>query len=276
MPSVTFVCYFCKASYPASLITIRCERCFSPLDVCYSGKSSSAKNVLTPISDSDALISLGEGNTPLISLDELGNLLGLKHLLAKIEFMNPTGSFKDRGTSILISIIKEQGVQEIVEDSSGNAGASIAAYASKAGIKANIFAPSNTPVGKTQQIRVYGAELHLINGTREDAAEEAIVYYRKNDLIYASHNLSPYFLEGTKSFGYEMVEQTSSAPPSHIVIPVGNGSLFIGLWKSLKELQRAGVISNLPKIQNHECENRYTAAILPGKSMERLSLWRDS
>lgn len=162
--------------------------------------------------------------------------------------MAPTGSFKDRGATVLLSALKEAGITEIVEDSSGNAGASIAAYAARAGVAAHIFAPASAPQPKIRQLKVYGAHIHLIDGPREAATKAAMAYVAERGLSYASHNLSPYFLEGTKTFAYEIVEQFSAPPPAHIVIPVGNGSLLIGAWKGFQELRRAGRIATAPRL----------------------------
>ena len=178
----------------------------------------------------------------------MARLLGLRDLYAKLEFLNPTGSFKDRGSSVMMSVAREQGVKEIVEDSSGNAGASIAAYAARAGIRAHIFAPSNAPSAKVQQIKVYDAEAHLIEGSREATAEAALAYHREKNLVYASHALSPFFVEGTKTFAYEVALQFAEAIPDHIVLPAGNGSLSLGTSKGFRELRQAGLLSKTPRI----------------------------
>ena len=162
--------------------------------------------------------------------------------------MNPTGSFKDRGTAILMSAAKEHGVTEIVEDSSGNAGASVSAYAARAGIKAHIFAPADAPAAKMQQIEVYEAESHPVEGPREASTAAAVEYYKSRDLVYVSHNLSPFFIEGTKAFAYEVAQQFQQKLPDHIVIPVGNGSLLIGAWKGFCELKKTGAISDIPRL----------------------------
>ena len=203
--------------------------------------------ILTPVQADSSWVSLGEGNTPCVELPALGRVLGLQRLYAKLEFLNPTGSFKDRGTAIMMSVAREQGVTEVVEDSSGNAGASVAAYAARAGIKAHVFVPANAPPSKIQQIKVYDAEVHAIIGPREAATEEAIAYYTERGLVYASHILSPYFLEGTKTLSYEVTRQMADGLPDHVVMPVGNGSLFIGAWKGLEELQDAGQVSQMPR-----------------------------
>ena len=201
-----------------------------------------------PMHDRDTVVSLGEGNTPCVRLDSLGRSLGLSKLYAKLEFVNPTGSFKDRGTAVMMSIAREQGIKEIVEDSSGNAGASTAAYAARAGIRAHVFAPASAPGPKIRQIAVYGAEVHSIDGPRDAAAEAAVRFYTDRGLVYASHNLSPYYVEGTKTFAYELSWQLPEVAQGHVVIPVGNGSLYMGAWRGFEELRRAGHMVDVPRL----------------------------
>jgi len=194
------------------------------------------------------MVSLGEGNTPCVELAGLGKLLGLTRLHAKLEHLNPTGSFKDRGAAIMMSVAREQGVTVVVEDSSGNAGASVSAYSARAGIKAHIFVPVSAPSPKVRQIILYGAEAHSIDGSREATTEAAISYCTERGLVYASHILSPYFIEGTKIFAYEVSRELAQGPPDHIVMPVGNGSLFLGAFKGYRELRHAGHISEIPRL----------------------------
>ena len=117
-----------------------------------------------PLRKPKEAITLGEGNTPSVQLLNVAERLGVETIYAKLEAMNPTGSFKDRGTAVMLSIATELGVTEVVEDSSGNAGASVAAYAARAGIRAHVFAPASAPAAKLEQIAVYGAQTHLIEG----------------------------------------------------------------------------------------------------------------
>ena len=147
-----------------------------------------------PFSDAGSMPTLGEGGTPVVGLTGLGGALGLERLDAKLEYMNPTGSYKDRGTVVMLAVARELGVREVVEDSSGNAGASVSAYSARAGIKAHIFAPATAPAAKLRQIRVYGAEVHSIEGPREAATEAAVAFCGENDLVYASHAWSPILL----------------------------------------------------------------------------------
>ena len=258
MSHISLRCTQCKSCHTADMATLHCSSCEAPLEVVYSDLPAGTQlpqppgwvgpAIPLPIHDIDTSVSMAEGNTPCIELPSLAGLIGLRHLYGKLEFLNPTGSFKDRGTAIMLSAAKEHGVDEIVEDSSGNAGASVAAYSARAGLKAHIFAPATAPPAKIQQIVAYDATIHLIDGPRETTTESAIAYRDKHGLTYASHNLSPYFIEGTKTFAYEVARQLAGGMPDHIAMPVGNGSLFIGAWKGFRELREAGRISKVPKL----------------------------
>jgi threonine synthase len=187
------------------------------------------------------IVSLGEGFTPL-----LPSQLGGCPVLLKLDFMAPTGSYKDRGSTVMVSKLKEWGITEILEDSSGNAGASIAAYASAAGIHARILVPASTPEGKMAQIAAYGAELVKVNGTREEIAAAAVD--AASDIFYASHNWNPYFLAGMKTLAFEICEQLGWEAPEWVVAPVGNGGLLLGLHLGFMDLVRGGIIARAPAL----------------------------
>ena len=155
----------------------------------------------------------------------------------------------------MLSVAREFGVDELVEDTSGNAGASVSAYAARAGIKSHIFVPADAPEAKLRQIRAYGTTVHPIDGVREDVTTAAIEYSRTRDLVYASHMLSPYFAEGTKAFAYEVVQQFDHQTPDHVVFPVGNGSLIIGAYNGFKELVAAGRINKIPMLHCVQSRN---------------------
>lgn len=250
MSHINLRCFECGALHDADMTTLHCSRCGGVLDVSYTsikhGNDRSAAP--TPLHQPADAISMGEGGTPTVAIRNIGERLGTEHLYAKLEMMNPTGSFKDRGTAVLMSVAAESGVEEVVEDSSGNAGASVAAYAARAGIRAHVFAPASAPAAKLDQISVYGATTHLIEGNRQDVTDAAVEFAERNSMVYASHNLSPYFTEGTKSFAYEIHDQFNGDLTRHIVIPVGNGSLLIGAHIGFRELKRAGRIANIPRL----------------------------
>lgn len=186
-------------------------------------------------------VSLGEGCTPLVDASFCGIDLGLK-----LEWFNPTASFKDRGTSVMMSMLAHQNVEEILEDSSGNGGASVAAYAAAAGISAQILAPASTSRAKTLQSRFHGAEVELLAGTRQDTADEAV--RRSSNRFYASHNWHPFFLQGTKLLAYEIWEDLGFVAPDVVTLPAGAGSLVLGCSLGFTELRRAGAIDRIPRL----------------------------
>ena len=193
-------------------------------------------------------ISLGEGDTPIVSLPRWGAAHGISRLLAKLEYVSPTGSFKDRGAAAVIAVLAGDGIDSIVEDSSGNAGAAVAAYAARAGLRAQIFVPESAPAAKRDQIAGYGAEVVAIAGTREDVATAAEHAAHAPDVAYASHARHPAFVEGTKTFGLEIAASLVDNPPLHIVLPVGNGGLLLGAFKAYRELAAAGFPAPLPRL----------------------------
>jgi len=207
------------------------------------------------IENSSRIVSLGEGFTPLVPAH-----LGGYPVSFKVDYLCPTGSYKDRGSSVMISKLKEWGITEIIEDSSGNAGASIAAYAAVADIRSDIYIPATTSEGKAAQIGMYGANLVKIPGTREDTARAA--WDAAGRIFYASHNWSPYFLAGMKTAAYEIAEQMSWQVPDWIVTPSGGGGLLVGLSLGFADLLRAGMIDHIPRlvaVQSAFCDPIYRA-----------------
>jgi threonine synthase len=186
-------------------------------------------------------ISLGEGRTPLLSLE----LHGLR-LAVKAEWFNPTCSFKDRGVSVMISLLAAQQIVSLLEDSSGNGGASVAAYAAAAGMDAVILVPQGTSAEKTLQARVHGAAVELVPGSRQDTAAEAI--RRSHERFYASHNWHPFFLQGVKLLAYEVWEDLGFDVPDVVLVPAGAGSLVLGFWLGFSELLASGCTGRLPRL----------------------------
>jgi threonine synthase len=186
-------------------------------------------------------ITLGEGCTPLLQKP-----WGEHRPYFKLEWFNPTCSFKDRGASVMVSFLKQIGIDAILEDSSGNGGAAIAAMGAAAAIKVKILAPSYTPAPKIAQIRAFGAEVQLVPGPREESEAEAI--RQSSDIFYASHNWHPFFLQGTKLLAYEIWEDLGFAAPDHIIIPTGAGSNVLGCHIGFSELLRAGQIARMPRL----------------------------
>jgi threonine synthase len=187
-------------------------------------------------------ISLGAGWTPTLFSQWEGH-----QVLFKLEYISPTGSFKDRGTEVEMNFLKSVGVGRIVEDSSGNAGASAAAYAARTGLRADIFAPDSVSPAKLAQIQVFGANLHQIPGPRIESTHAALKAIEVG-AVYASHAFNPIYLLGQQTAAWEIWEQTEGALPDAVVIPVGQCGLLMGLWLGFRRLLNAGVIQKLPRL----------------------------
>ncbi len=256
MTHPTLRCAPCDASFHGDMTTLACHKCRRPLEVEYPGHDFGGEVPPMPVPNCylDS-VTLGEGNTPVVALPSVAFRLGIERLDAKLEYINPTGSFKDRGTAVVIAMAKQYGVFEVVEDSSGNAGASVSAYAGRAGMKAHVFAPAAAPEAKLRQIVAYGAQVHSIPGPREATTAAAVEYATEHSLVYASHVLSPYFVEGIKVFAHEVFRQSGEGMPKHIVMPVGNGSLLLGALKGFSELKWGGHIAKLPRLHAVQAKN---------------------
>lgn len=193
------------------------------------------------IDQKKGLVSMNEGMTPLEKID-----LDKKQILIKHEHLFCSGSYKDRGATTLITKAKQLGIKKVVQDSSGNAGCAIAAYAAKANIACEIYLPSNTSNSKILQMEAYGAKINKIDGDRNDtsiAAKKAA-----QNIYYASHCYNPWFFEGTKTFAFEVCEQLNWNSPDSVILPAGNGTLIIGCYIGFMQLANAGIINKIPKI----------------------------
>jgi threonine synthase len=191
--------------------------------------------------DVEHAVTLGEGWTPLLD----GEWDGAR-VRFKLEFMMPTGSFKDRGTTVLLSYLKRCGVGRVLEDSSGNAGASLSAYAAAAGLTCRILVPETASFPKIAQIAACGAEVVTIAGSRQDVAEAALA--ESAQIFYASHNWQPMFVEGIKTLAYELWEQSEFRAPDNLVVPLGYGSNVLGADRGFAELEAAGEIPRRPRL----------------------------
>jgi len=209
--------------------------------------------------DAASAVTLGEGWTPLVP----GEWDGVP-VLFKLEFMMPTGSFKDRGMTVMVSHLKCHGVTEVLEDSSGNAGASLSAYAAAAGMRCRILVPETASYPKIAQIAACGADVVTIKGSRQDVADAALAMSR--DIFYASHNWQPFFAEGTKTLAYELWEQLGFRAPDSVVVPVGYGANVLGCDRGYSELLRNGEIVRVPRLYGVQAANcaPYYAAFRAG------------
>ncbi len=208
-------------------------------------------------------ITMGEGLTPLVEHAWRG---GRAHF--KLEWFAPTGSFKDRGATVMMSTLRQQGISRVLEDSSGNGGAAIAAYAAAGGMRSKILVPASTQPGKTVQMQAYGAETELIPGTRQDTADAA--ERQASEIFYASHNWQAFFLQGTKTLAYELWEDLGFRAPDNVVIPTGAGSNVLGCDIGFCELLRRGEIDRLPRlfaVQPENCAPLHATFLTGGDSL---------
>jgi threonine synthase len=167
--------------------------------------------------------------------------------------MMPTGSFKDRGMTVMVSYLRSCGIERVLEDSSGNAGASLSAYAAAAGMHCRILVPESASYPKIAQIAACGADVVTIRGTRQDVADAA--ERMSSEIFYASHNWVPLFVEGTKTLAYELWEQLGFKAPDNVVTPLGYGSNVLGCLRGFDELARNGEIARVPRVFGVQAEN---------------------
>lgn len=216
-----------------------------------------------PVNDATPVVTLNEGNTPLIKADNLAKKIGLNaQIYLKFEGCNPTGSFKDRGMTMAVTKAKESGSGAIICASTGNTSASAAAYGAKAGLKTYVLIPDGyIALGKLSQAMMYGAEIIAIQGNF-DRALEVVREISEKYPITLVNSVNPYRIEGQKTGAFEICEALGAAPDYHF-IPVGNAGNITAYWKGYKEWYNKGLIKNLPKMMGFEAEG--AAAIVKGE-----------
>jgi threonine synthase len=193
-----------------------------------------------PVARPNAVVTLGEGMTPLIRLPRLGASLGLNDLWLKDDGVNPTGTFKARGLSCALSMAVELGIRKVAIPSAGNAASALAAYAAAAGIEAHIFMPADVPQSNYIECEAYGARVRLVDGLISDCARQVAELSKSEGWFDVSTLKEPYRIEGKKTMGYEIAEQFRWSLPAAILYPTGGGVGLIGMWKAFAELEELG------------------------------------
>lgn len=245
-------CTVCGKPYPDELIPHLCRDCggifdfrgfptFDPAQINVNGKGLWRYRSFFDLPDNAPVVSLGEGGTPLIWQYIAGIEVGFK-----LESLNPTGSYKDRGSAVLASLLKSRDIRSAVEDSSGNAGASFSAYAATSGISARIFVPDSASGPKKEQIIRYGAQLIPIPGSRE-ATAQAVLNDIRPDNPYASHAYLPFGMAGIATIAYEIWEEMGRVPGT-VIAPAGHGSLMLGIARGFEAIQKAGRANQVPRL----------------------------
>ncbi|MFC7305079.1 pyridoxal-phosphate dependent enzyme [Streptomyces monticola] len=227
-----------------------CPLCRGPLDLDFHPTPTDLKSLTGRVNSlwryagslplASPAVSLGEGRTPLVALTDT--------VSAKLDFLMPTLSFKDRGAVLLAELARRLGPERVIADSSGNAGTAIAAYCARAGLDCTVYVPAATSAKKLEQIRAHGARVEAVAGDREATAAAARTAADAPGTFYASHVYNPYFLHGTKTYVLELWEDLGGRLPEVLVVPAGNGTLLLGAALALRELHSAGLIDRLPAL----------------------------
>jgi threonine synthase len=265
------LCPECNRHFVSDSIQTICQHCQSPLlaqyDLATLRKNFDSSVVkkrprglwrwaeLLPVRDRSKRITLGEGDTPVLPTTRLAETLGLHHLYVKDESTNPTGTFKARGMAVAVSRAIELGLDAFVIPTAGNAGSALANYAARGHCSAHIFMPEDAPLINQYEVRMAGADLHLVNGLITDAAraaqKQATLKTDKPSNQEKSHwfNIStfkePYRLEGKKTMGFELTEYFDWILPDVIIYPTGGGTGLVGIWKAFNELLTLGLIQEI-------------------------------
>jgi threonine synthase len=212
---------------------------------------------LLPVQNEAYQITLGEGDSPLLHLQNLGKTTGSDRVYVKDESGNPTASFKARGLCVALAKALELGVDTVALPTAGNAGGALAAYSARAGVTAHIYMPKSTPQSNRSEVIDYGAHLHLVDGTIQQAAKYATDDCHHNGWFNMATFREPYRVEGKKTMGFELAEQMDWELPDWIIYPTGGGSGLVGMWKAFNELAELGWIKEkLPKfavVQSSGC-----------------------
>jgi len=231
---------------------------------------------LMPLRSEAALVTLGEGDTPMLDGGRLSKLLGVRQLWIKNEALNPTGTFKDRGMSAAISKANELGIRRVGVPTQGNAGSAAAAYGARAGMEVHVFMPRSTPTANIQEVALAGARAYFVEGTIREAAAEMAKWKAELGFFDLSTLKEPYRVEGKKIMAYEIAEFFDWKLPNVLVFPTGGGTGVIGMWKALQEMKALGWITDpLPKIcvvQSGGCAPLVAAY---SKGADRCDPWPD-
>ena len=277
-------CPSCGERYCGDVVQTVCsnKNCLSTLFARYQKLSKTPDQMLVdnspnmwryqaflPVNDPKNIISMGEGLTPIIPLQNIKYKGNENNIFWKDESGNPTGSFKARGISAALSKAKELGITEVSIPTAGNAGGALAAYCARGNMRANVFMPRDTPKVFKDECRLYGAKLTEVDGNIADCGTLAHVLSEENNWFQISTLKEPYRLEGKKTMGYEIAEQFDWKLPDVILYPTGGGTGLIGIWKAFEEMESMGWIgSHRPRmvaVQSTSCDG-ITQAFLNQKT----------
>jgi threonine synthase len=249
-------CRECHRTYPLEALHV-CEFCFGPVEVSYdydsmigavtrqsidNGPNSLWRYAPLLPCEPDDPVDIGAGFTPLLRAKNLGEELGLTNLYIKNDCVNPTWSFKDRVVSVATTRALELGYEKFACASTGNLANSVAAHAARAGVEAIVFIPHDLESNKVLGSSIYGATLVAVNGNYDDVNRLCAELADRYRWAFVNVNVRPYYAEGSKTLGFEVAEQLGWRAPDHCVVPIASGSLFVKIYKGLKELALLGLI----------------------------------
>jgi threonine synthase len=273
MPDIR--CENCGSLYPENRVIHLCEECggyfdFAGLPEYDPARIDRSQSGLWKYRDSFSLkdpglaVTLGEGGTPFVWDD-----ISTREIGFKLESLNPTGSYKDRGSAVLVSQLLARMVFSSVEDSSGNAGASFAAYCARAGISARVYVPERAAGPKRRQIEEYGAELVAVPGPRSEAATAVLQAVEEGE-PYGSHAYLPFGIPGIATIAYELLEQTGGQIGT-VIAPTGHGALLLGIMRGFAALVKAGQLVNQPYYVGVQAENCSPMARAYRSGLEKMA-----
>jgi threonine synthase len=284
-------CRACGTSFDAARTASTCPTCGQALFATYdlsrlaprpwleslTGRASTLWRYreLLPVRSSEMVTTLGEGFTPVISLGEVEGAEGVEVLL-KDDGSMPTGSFKARGMAVAVSRAKELGLRSLYVPSAGNAGVALAAYAARAGVKARVYLPERTPTSMIRAVRLYGGEVVEVRGTIREAGEAARTQENGRGSFDLSTLREPYRVEGKKTMGFEVFEQSGpEGPPDAIVYPTGGGTGLVGMAKAFSELSRLGLVDRTPRLYAVQPDGCAPVARALAEGATRVTAWLD-
>lgn len=266
---------------------MRCASCEGVLNVRYSGGrpspdvfrsrpkslNSGVWRYADFLPESASMLTMGEGNTPIVRATNLERKLGLDTLFIKNEGQNPTGTYKDRGMAVAISVALDQGYERVTLGSAGNAGASAAAYSARAGLRCELLLPIDAVYERIRLAQLYGAHVTLIDSIIDDCINFSLELQREFGwmCVTTARPYNPYCGEGYKTLGYELAEQFSFKLPDWLVMPIGGGSLLSKTWQGLRDLQEMGLITRMPRLLGVQAEgcSPYVKHFVSGAPLEK-------
>lgn len=287
-------CSQCGQPYNPDRLQTFCQRCSAPLFAQYNLESGRKEldrdeiatrprgmwrwRELLPVRHKENMLSLGEGDTPLLKLERLGNALGLSDLYVKDESINPTATFKARGLAAAVAKARELGVQKVIIPTAGNAGGAMAAYAARGGMQACVYMPVDTPTANIIEARICGAIVEMVEGVISDAAKAASRRSASEGWFDVSTFKEPYRVEGKKVMGYELAQDFHWELPDVVIYPTGGGTGLVGMWKAFAELEALGWLKENRRPRMVAVQSSGCAPVVRAfeSGAESCEFWEDS